>query len=50
MLAQNLVPIDDPRKARTILSLVDDLEENDDVQNVFTNFDISEDLMAEVAG
>jgi transcriptional/translational regulatory protein YebC/TACO1 len=30
------------------LRLIDALEENDDVQEVYANFDISEEVMAEV--
>jgi YebC/PmpR family DNA-binding regulatory protein len=36
--------------ARSVLRLVDALEELDDVQAVYANFDISEDVMAAVAG
>jgi transcriptional/translational regulatory protein YebC/TACO1 len=31
------------------LRLIDALEENDDVQEVYANFDISDEVMAEVA-
>lgn len=37
-------------KARTVLRLVDTLEELDDVQAVFGNFDMSDEVLAEVAG
>ena len=33
---------------RQTLRLIDALEENDDVQEVYANFDISEEVMAEV--
>ncbi len=36
--------------ARQTLRLIDALEENDDVQEVYANFDISDEVMAEVAG
>ena len=35
---------------RQILRLVDQLEENDDVQDVYANFDISEEVLEAVAG
>ncbi len=41
------VPLDD-ETARKVLRLVDALEDCDDVQNVWANFDISDDVLAEV--
>jgi YebC/PmpR family DNA-binding regulatory protein len=38
------------KEARQILRLIDALEENDDVQDVYANFDISEELLEAVAG
>ena len=40
----------DAATAKQVLRLIDALEENDDVQEVHANFDISEEVMAEVAG
>jgi len=37
-------------EARRLLKLIDALEENDDVQDVWANFDISEEMMEVVAG
>lgn len=34
--------------ARKIFKLIDALEDSDDVQNVFANFDVSDDVMAKV--
>jgi len=34
--------------ASQVLRLCDALEENDDVQNVYSNFDISEELLAKL--
>ena len=45
MVAENLVPVTDLKDARAILRIMDALEENDDVQDVFSNFDISDDLI-----
>jgi len=39
------VPIHDPEAAEKITRLIDMLEDLDDVQNVYTNADISEDAM-----
>jgi transcriptional/translational regulatory protein YebC/TACO1 len=47
MLPQNTVPVEGTQ-ARQVLALLEALEELDDVQNVYANFDISEELMAEV--
>jgi YebC/PmpR family DNA-binding regulatory protein len=49
MIAKNTVEVDGQR-ARQNLRLVESLEDLDDVQRVTANFDIPEDLFAEVAG
>ena len=49
MVAKQQVPVDENR-ARQNLRLVEMLEELDDVQRVTANFDIPEELYAEVAG
>ena len=41
------VPLDE-EGARKIFRLIDALEDSDDVQNVFANFDVSDEVMAEV--
>lgn len=46
--AQTLVDVE-ADKAETVLRLMDSLDDNDDVQNVFSNFDISEDVMEQLA-
>jgi YebC/PmpR family DNA-binding regulatory protein len=45
---QNLVSVDEAQAA-TVLKLLDALDDNDDVQNVSSNFDISEDILAKLA-
>jgi len=40
----------DEKEARQLLRLIDALEENDDVQDVYANFDISEEVLEAVAG
>jgi YebC/PmpR family DNA-binding regulatory protein len=49
MVAKNMVEVDEHR-ARQNLRLIESLEELDDVQRVSANFDIPEELFAEVAG
>ena len=46
---QTSIAVDD-EAGEKILKLVDALEENDDVQNVYANFEISETLMAKLSG
>jgi YebC/PmpR family DNA-binding regulatory protein len=48
MQPQNSVQLD-TATAKQTLRLIDALEENDDVQGVYANFDISDEVMAEVA-
>jgi YebC/PmpR family DNA-binding regulatory protein len=38
----------DEEAARKVLRLIDALEDNDDVQNVFANFDVSDEVMAAI--
>jgi YebC/PmpR family DNA-binding regulatory protein len=45
---QNLIPVDEAQAA-TLLKLLDVLDDNDDVQTVSSNFDISEDIIAKLA-
>jgi YebC/PmpR family DNA-binding regulatory protein len=49
MQPQNSVQLDSAGAKQT-LRLIDALEENDDVQEVYANFDISDEVMAVVAG
>jgi YebC/PmpR family DNA-binding regulatory protein len=49
MLAKTTVEVD-AREARKLLRLIDSLEELDDVDDVHANFDISADVLEEVAG
>ena len=48
MEPQNSIDLD-AGTAKQTLRLIDALEENDDVQEVYANFDISDEVMAEVA-
>lgn len=48
MVAQNLVAIEDKSSAKKVLDLIDALEDLDDVQDVYGNFDISDEILAEL--
>jgi YebC/PmpR family DNA-binding regulatory protein len=45
MLPQTTVPIEDPKTAQQLLRLMDALEDSDDVQNVYANFDIPDQII-----
>ncbi|MDQ3866314.1 MAG: YebC/PmpR family DNA-binding transcriptional regulator [Actinomycetota bacterium] len=49
MLPKTTVAIEDEATAKKVLRLVDALEENDDVQDVYANFDIPERVLEAVA-
>ncbi|MBP7928371.1 MAG: YebC/PmpR family DNA-binding transcriptional regulator [Acidimicrobiia bacterium] len=44
-VAQNNVELTDPSDAKKVLRLLDSLEDHDDVQNVYANFDASDEVM-----
>ena len=46
-LPNTLIPIDDKATAQKLLKFIDNLEELEDVQNVYANFDIDEKLLDE---
>jgi len=48
MVAANLIPLDDTGTAKQVLGLIDALEDLDDVQAVHANFDIPDEILAEV--
>jgi YebC/PmpR family DNA-binding regulatory protein len=50
LVPKSTVAIDDEAKARQVMRLIDALEENDDVQDVYANFDIPERVLEAVAG
>ena len=45
MVPGSTIPVDGS-EARQVLNLIEALEDLDDVQNVYANFDIPEDVMA----
>jgi transcriptional/translational regulatory protein YebC/TACO1 len=50
MLPKTTVEVADEGDAKKVLRLMDQLEDNDDVQDVFANFDIPEQVLEAVAG
>jgi YebC/PmpR family DNA-binding regulatory protein len=49
LVPKTTVAIEDESKARQVMRLIDALEENDDVQDVYANFDIPEQVLEAVA-
>ena len=50
MLPKTTVEVVDESDAKKVLRLMDQLEDNDDVQDVYSNFDIPEQVLEAVAG
>ncbi len=48
MVPASRVPVDDESTAKKVLKLIDLLEEHDDVQNVWSNFDIPDEILEKV--
>jgi YebC/PmpR family DNA-binding regulatory protein len=48
LMSDNLVPITESSEAKAVLRILEALEDNDDVQDVYSNFDIADELMEEV--
>ena len=49
MIPQNTIRLNE-KQAESMLKLYEALEEHDDVQNVYSNFDIADDIMEKLAG
>jgi len=49
MIPQNTVDVTEEKVGRSLLKLMESLEDHDDVQNVFSNFDIDDALMDELS-
>jgi YebC/PmpR family DNA-binding regulatory protein len=49
MVPQTIVEITDEKTAKQVLKLLENLEDNDDVQNVYANFDIPDEIMETVS-
>jgi transcriptional/translational regulatory protein YebC/TACO1 len=48
-LPKSTITVND-KEARQVLRMVDQLEDSDDVQQVYANFDIPEDILEAIAG
>lgn len=46
MVPQNTVPVTDASIAQKVLGLMEDFDDHDDVQNVYANFDIADEIIA----
>jgi YebC/PmpR family DNA-binding regulatory protein len=49
MIPQNSIEVTDEKVAISLLKLLENLEDHDDVQNVHSNFDIADDLMEKLS-
>ena len=45
MLATSTVEVSDSQEAKAVLKLIDLLDEDDDVQDVYANFDIPDEVL-----
>ena len=50
MVPANTIPISELETAKKILNLMEDFEDHDDVQNVYANFDIPEEILNQMGG
>ena len=48
MMPESNIAIDDVDTAKKILALMEDIEDHDDVQNVYSNFDITDEVMSQI--
>ncbi len=49
MIPQNTVEVADEKVARSLMKLMESLEDHDDVQNIYANFDIDDELMEQLS-
>ena len=50
MVPQNTVPINDAETAKKVIGMMEAFEDHDDVQNVYANFDIPQEIMSKIGG
>jgi YebC/PmpR family DNA-binding regulatory protein len=50
LVAKNSIEVTDEGEAKKILRLMDAIDDHDDVQNIYANFDISDEILAAFAG
>jgi len=48
MVPQNTVPVNDLDTAKKILALMNDFDDHDDIQNVYANFDIPDEILDQI--
>jgi YebC/PmpR family DNA-binding regulatory protein len=48
MIPQNKVPVNDVETAQKLMGLMDELEDHDDVQEVYANFDIPDEILKKI--
>jgi len=48
-IPKNTVEVTDEKNARSLMKLLENLEDHDDVQNVNANFDIDDELMEQIS-
>ena len=49
-IPENTIEVTDEKTATSLMRLIDKLEEHDDVQNVYSNADIPDDVMEKIEG
>ncbi len=49
MVPQSTIAVNDERTAKKIISLMEEFEDHDDVQNTYANFDIPDEVMARIS-
>ena len=49
MISSTAVPLSTAEDAKKVLRVIDALEDHDDVQNVYSNFDIPDAILVEVS-
>ena len=45
LVSDNMVSLDTVEDAKSVLRIIDALEDNDDVQDVYANFDMSDEVL-----
>jgi YebC/PmpR family DNA-binding regulatory protein len=50
LVPQNLIEVTDETEAKKILRLMDAIDDHDDVQNIYANFDISDEILVNFEG
>ena len=48
LLPKNTVPVEDLETAKKVIALMENFEDHEDVQNVYANFDIPDEIMAQL--